>query len=155
MYSVVIHQANHVSRTQVNLFHDVLIEAKFFMSNDQIKKLQTFKIIDNYLWTICLNERLQQNNLITEFRILIHSSLRIINANGSANLYKKYAICNAVRLRLSMLAIFISRYTRAWFISRWLFLLLKSVYRRLDLPKIPPKIPRKICLPNWDRKSVV
>ena len=49
MYSVVIHQANHVSRTQVNLFHDVLIEAKFFMSNDQIKKLQTFKIIDNYL----------------------------------------------------------------------------------------------------------
>jgi len=41
---------------------------------------------------ICLNERLQQNNLITEFRTMIHRSLRIINANASVNLYKKYAI---------------------------------------------------------------
>lgn len=47
---------------------------------------------------ICLNERLQQNNLITEFRTMIYLSLRIINANASVNLYKKYAIYNTVLL---------------------------------------------------------
>lgn len=60
-------------------------------SNYTIFKSQLFKTIGNLFEFVCLSERYSQNNLITEILKKIHSLLRIIHANASANLYIKYA----------------------------------------------------------------